>query len=461
NAIQSTLDLLSGSNILITDNGDGSVTIDANLSASPITLDTSNTLLSSAITAGSVPLSTDSIFFGVDAGYASLSSDKAISIGYNAGYGASGSRYNFIGDSSGSGANNVIGSNFFGTSSGLGADNASYSNFFGNGAGMNATDASYSNLFGFRAGTTFGANNIGSNNIIIGTNISLPNATANSINFGGVLFGANTYSTTTGDPSIAAVMNGRIGIATIPTTYTLEVGNSSVAGVVAHFTNSTGYCDINPTTISLTCSSDSTLKKNITTIGDTLDSLLTLNPVTYNWNTESDTDDKHIGFIAQEVEQIYPDLVSTDQNGLKSLNYTGLIPYTIKAIQEINLNIIGIRDLTTENTWRDSLISWFADTANGIQSLVVHDEICIDGQCLTRDDIRFLLELKAVQQGGDIHDDTPNNDTPLETEQETPEETPASVEIQTETETPAEEPAVQEESIPTLEPTATPLEGTV
>jgi hypothetical protein len=41
---------------------------------------------------------------------------------------------------------------------------------------------------------------IGSNNIIIGTNISL-SAGTNSINLGGVLFANNTYSTTSGNPS--------------------------------------------------------------------------------------------------------------------------------------------------------------------------------------------------------------------------------------------------------------------
>jgi hypothetical protein len=52
---------------------------------------------------------------------------------------------------------------------------------------------------------------IGSNNIIIGTNISLSAGTTNSINLGGVLFANNTYSTTSG-PSISAQTNGRIGV---------------------------------------------------------------------------------------------------------------------------------------------------------------------------------------------------------------------------------------------------------
>jgi hypothetical protein len=45
---------------------------------------------------------------------------------------------------------------------------------------------------------------IGSNNIIIGTNISLPSATTNSINLGGVLFARNTFSELAGNPSVSA-----------------------------------------------------------------------------------------------------------------------------------------------------------------------------------------------------------------------------------------------------------------
>jgi hypothetical protein len=53
---------------------------------------------------------------------------------------------------------------------------------------------------------------IGSNNIIIGTNISLSSGTINTINLGGVLFAKNTYATTGGTPSISGQTTGRIGI---------------------------------------------------------------------------------------------------------------------------------------------------------------------------------------------------------------------------------------------------------
>jgi hypothetical protein len=99
---------------------------------------------------------------------------------------------------------------------------ASNSNFLGQNAGFQATNASYSTLIGYNVGQgTIGS--IGSNNIIIGTNISLSAGTTNSINLGGVLFANNTYSTTSGNPSISAQTNGRIGVNVVNPTANLHM----------------------------------------------------------------------------------------------------------------------------------------------------------------------------------------------------------------------------------------------
>jgi len=127
-------------------------------------------------------------------------------------------------------AGTLANSTFIGYAAGGGATNATNSNFLGNTAGNAATNASFSNLFGFQVGRTFTGNNIGSNNIIIGTNISLPNSTANALNLGGVIFAVNTYSTTTGDPSVAAQSTGRvsIGAVTPATTAILDLTSTTL-----------------------------------------------------------------------------------------------------------------------------------------------------------------------------------------------------------------------------------------
>ncbi len=236
---------------------------------------------------------------------------------------------------------------------------------------------------------------------------------------GAPLAGTNTTITNPWALNVAsgnAYFGGRVGIGTTAPTVLLSVGGSSVltGTIVAHFENAGGTCDITPsTTGGITCSSDMNLKKNITLLADSspwsfnnniavandsdLDKILALTPVNYNWNVEQDTDAKHAGFIAQEVQQIFPDLVSTNPaTHLLSLNYTGLIPYTIAAIQEMNVKITAIDDLTKSNSWRDALINWFADSANGITNIfakkVTTDELCVGTTCVTQQQFLQLIQ---------------------------------------------------------------------
>jgi len=192
--------------------------------------------------------------------------NNSIFIGYYAGSGASGATYsNFIGEFAGANAtnstySNFIGynaggqffnmgpqyatdtpySNFIGYYAGAGAINATYSNIIGYHAGFGSTGASYSTLIGYNAGST----NIGSNNIIIGTNVSLPLGQTNSINIGGVLFGVNTYSTTSGDPSIVPSTNGRIGINVVNPQATLHINNTSTG--YTFLAEDSSYPDLSP-----------------------------------------------------------------------------------------------------------------------------------------------------------------------------------------------------------------------
>ncbi len=164
--------------------------------------------------AGSIAINANySNFFGLNAGNGATNANASNFFGLNAGYDAiNANASNFFGNSAGYDAINAYASNLFGTNAGYDATNANASNFFGLNAGNGATNANYSNFFGLNAGRSFTGNNLSSNNIIIGTNISLPNTTANAINLGGVLFGFNTYSNTSGDPSIIATPTGSISI---------------------------------------------------------------------------------------------------------------------------------------------------------------------------------------------------------------------------------------------------------
>lgn len=89
---------------------------------------------------------------------------------------------------------------------------------------------------------------------------------------------------------------------------------------------------------SLTQSSDSRLKTNVNTIETALDNVLKLRGVTFYWDKTkipSSSDNLQYGFIAQEVEKIFPDLVTTDSNGYKTMNYIGVIPVLTEAVKEL------------------------------------------------------------------------------------------------------------------------------
>ncbi len=104
---------------------------------------------------------------------------------------------------------------------------------------------------------------------------------------------------------------------------------------VARFQNSNGTCDINPTSTTLSCSSDERLKKNISTIDNALDKIMALRGVNYNWKNDAADSPSKLGFIAQEVEQIFPELVHTDkETGYKQLASNNLIAVAVNAIQE-------------------------------------------------------------------------------------------------------------------------------
>jgi hypothetical protein len=92
--------------------------------------------------------------------------------------------------------------------------------------------------------------------------------------------------------------------------------------------------------------SDERRKKNITSVNDgLLSNLCKLRVVNYNWKTDSDADEKKIGLIAQEVEQVFPELVMVRYDGpnddqeVKVLKTDALVPMLIKAVQELTARV--------------------------------------------------------------------------------------------------------------------------
>lgn len=81
-----------------------------------------------------------------------------------------------------------------------------------------------------------------------------------------------------------------------------------------------------------TCTSDQRLKKNIQTIGNALPRLAQLRGVSFVWNK---TGLPGLGVIAQEVQTVFPELVTVNDQGMLMVHNTGLFGPLIQGINEL------------------------------------------------------------------------------------------------------------------------------
>lgn len=96
---------------------------------------------------------------------------------------------------------------------------------------------------------------------------------------------------------------------------------------------------INATTVNQF--SDRRLKSNINTQEGSLDKVKSLRGVTYEWKND-ETNAQKIGFIAQEVEAVYPEVVETRQDGYKAVNYAVLVSALVEAIKELDAKVASL-----------------------------------------------------------------------------------------------------------------------
>jgi hypothetical protein len=126
-------------------------------------------------------------------------------------------------------------------------------------------------------------------------------------------------------PRFAIKSNGNVGISTTSPSQMLTVNGN--AG------NTTGVWVNN---------SDERLKKNIQPLGNFLEKLTELRPVTFEWKDPKKLnakEGKHIGFIAQEVEKVFPYWVDTDKDGMKWLSMEGVNAAFVQSFKEVALRL--------------------------------------------------------------------------------------------------------------------------
>jgi hypothetical protein len=137
-----------------------------------------------------------------------------------------------------------------------------------------------------------------------------------------------------------------------------------------------------------TNASDRAYKDDIDDLSYGLDALMALQPRSY---VIKNTDDRRVGFIAQEVEPVIPEIVS-GKDGSKGISYGNLVAVVVKAVQQI---------ASISGAFKTALVAWLADAGNGIGALFaddIHasDRLCVGATCVTPE--QFAAMLAATSQ---------------------------------------------------------------
>jgi len=101
--------------------------------------------------------------------------------------------------------------------------------------------------------------------------------------------------------------------------------------------------------------SDMRLKANIISLGSTLYKLLQIDGKTYTMKRDAKQKQK-IGVLAQDIEKVFPELV-VENNGIKSVNYQGLVPVLINSIKEQQVEINNLKEQDAKMKEQDAKIS--------------------------------------------------------------------------------------------------------
>ncbi|NOQ27140.1 MAG: hypothetical protein GQ564_17405 [Bacteroidales bacterium] len=311
----------------------------------------------------------NNVFIGTESGYVNQFTFQNTYVGYRSGYDLSGAGNTVMGsmagENAGGGNNTFIGTSagriatggnntFVGNGAGYGfpTENTGLRNtYIGQASGAKTTTGSYNVMLGFDAGylnyegsrNTFigydAGHNIheGSGNVFIGHEAGYY---ADGINNRLIIDNANMDSTDVlfygeFDQNHLRI-NGNVGINyQAYNSYGLIVdipdGQTSIYTLLIY-----GNAWASGGTWS---TSDERFKKNITTYENALNTIMQFRGVSYDWRVDEFpqqrfSDGRQLGFIAQEVEKIAPNLVKEGPNGYKGVEYTKFTPIIVEALKE-------------------------------------------------------------------------------------------------------------------------------
>ena len=231
------------------------------------------------------------------------------------------------------GKDNTTGSHnaFIGADAGSGNTTGGYNIIVGNASGYFNSSGARNSFLGYRAAYN---NSTGSDNAFVGYEAGRNNGAGNFNTY----VGQSAGYLSTGDGNVF-IGNGagynelnsnRLYIANAADGFPLVYGE---------FDNRTLSVYGTLTLDDAALASDGRYKKNIQPLGSSLDKVMGLAGVSYEWKTDQlkgrgFREGRQIGLIAQEVEKVLPELVHTDSKGYKAISYDKLAPVLIEAMKE-------------------------------------------------------------------------------------------------------------------------------
>lgn len=179
---------------------------------------------------------------------------------------------------------------------------------------------------------------------------------------------SSSYVTGINNDAIVINPSGNVGLSTAnPSTFRLEVNGSivpSADNVNALGSSGRRFTEVFAANGTIN-TSDQRLKTDIQELQYGLDEILALNTVSFTWKGGDQTDRK-LGLIAQDLQQIMPEVVhvGSDVNKTLGVYYTDLIPVTIKAIQEQQEQINAMKLQSDDQSLIDRIMALMQSDAS-------------------------------------------------------------------------------------------------
>ncbi len=340
--------------------------------------------------------------------------------------------------------------------------------------------------------------NTGANNTAVGAGALLRNTSGGS----SVAFGyyAGSYSTTQGNElfidnqdrgnragdianaliygqfAASAVnqkltINGNVGIGTTTPYQQLSVAGGVALPGIANGAGTAYLCTTLASGIistSTTACNPSSLryKENVQTLSYGLSDILKFHPVSYDYKPELLVPGHQVGFVAEEMYQVIPEVVGLKDGQPDNIDYAKLTAVLTKAVQELNAKIDNLTSTSSGAMVTDG--SGFIDTLFfagvelfhqsvklaeliadkiTVRDLTIENQLCVDGVCASKEQLKNLL-----LQAGAANSSGGNSVSSVES---SPAETATSSEPETvtqESETPAQEPATDTQTEATSTP---------